>query len=761
MLRPYIGLILLGLLRAQVVLEGVVVDSLGLPVPFAAVRNRRTQQGVLTDLAGRFRLLVQWGDSLEIRCLGYALTYVRAEPGSTLIILPAAPIELQPIVIRASDNPAYALVRRLLAAEPQWNPLRRPHAYKSYNKFTITLPDSLRDPVADSLLPPVLFLWETETEKVYLSAARQREVLVAQKIVGDLPIRSPFSPTSFQPLSLYESWLYILDQRIASPVGASALAYYDYAIRDTLYEGEDTLVTLSFFPRPGRAEWALTGQMVISLPDAALRSFQGEIRWVPPGRAFSPVFFKMQQHYTKLGDSLWFPMQLHAEIGLWAPQAKRDIVLVGRSRSFLWGVEVPPKEKKVFLQESVVEALTPREPQRLEPLTSQERYSYQILDSLIRASGLRRRWGWLMDLPALGLGRLAVGPGYLLLTPLLLYHEAEGWRPQIGWEISERLLPYARVGVWIGYGTYAQAGRLGTPWRYGGFIEVGGLNALRLFFSDDVREVTLPRLLDGSLRLPLGGSSPYESTLRAYAFRWEDLVRERQWGALGRLAVGRGLWVGSSAAYVVRLGPTASWRGYVLSLRGEYFPHALLLRRGALFWRAEYKGPRLAGEIGILSPTEPAGQASYWIQLDVWHAWAWGCWAEMEGRFSAGHLYRPLSPLWYFRLRTLSDSYVGMPLALAAHPVPRTSQTVAYLFYTWRIPNRRFPGPSWRPTPALHLQAAWAEATWYPEAGLSLQAWLPQTLLRLLPSLGLLQFGLYTSLQSPRLQQRWYFRLTI
>lgn len=753
------GLLLcIGMLPAQIWVSGVLLDTTYAPIPFAILQNRTTLQGALSDLQGHFSLQANPTDTIEIRCVGYYSYRLLAAQMPDTIILYAQAVELAPVVIRPELNPAHILIQRLLEQRKRWDPLAHPHQYISYNKLTLSLPDSLQ---TDSL-PPYVFLWETETEKIYFGPAKQQEKLLSQRIVGNLPVQSFLSPTAFQPISLYSTWLTLLDKRVASPVGAQAFSYYEYELQDTAFSGTDTLYQVYFFPRKGKEEWALTGYMVATFPDGALHSIQGKLSWHSLSSGLSRASaLHLRQKYEKLGDTLWFPVQLHTEVGIEVRTQEGYIPFRVRSRSFLREIQIPPATKQISRAEVILPAELPplRPDRRGEALLPEEEVSYRFLDSLLAHVPLRRI-GWLLDFPTLATGRLPMGRLNLLLRPLLLYHEAEGVRPQIGIETNDKLSSWVRLRMWAGYGTAPWAGAQGTPWRYGADIEIGQLSLLRAFLYDDAREATLPRLLDESPNALVGEQRAYERPNRGYFLRWEDLVRERAIGFFLRMPLGNRIQGYLTAGKFHRIAHPLEWQGYQAVTGVEYLHQSSLLRRGSTTWRMDYEGPRLHLQTGVLLTETNLNRLIPWVQADLWHRWLSGRWAIMEIRLSSLFWGDTVPDLWTARLRTLSSTFLGLPHALAAHPIRQTTRQVVYAFYEWRIPNTRFPSPQWSPVPALHLQGAWSSSTLYPEIGFSVRNWVPQKLTRFLSSLSLTQIGAYTPLSARFPRERWYIRLS-
>lgn len=757
----WLGGLVGGWVWAQSWIAGSVLDfASGEPLPFVAVKNLRTQRGTYTDLQGRFRIEAAPSDTLQFRCVGYETLYVVASKVNDSVKLVERPVEVSAVVIRPGENPAHALIRRLQANAERWDPLRHPHKYRSYNKLTLGLKD-IPDTLRTDSLPAYLFLWETETEKRYYNPTRQTEALRAQRVVGNLPVQSILSPTTFLPMSLYSARITLGETKLISPVGASAFNFYEYAIQDTLYEGADTLIRIEFFPRRGREAWALRGTLTIALPDAALYAFHGEIDQLPTQNSFLRITaYKIWHYYEKLGDTLWFPTQLHSEVTfrLRSGQAA-TIPFLLRSRSFLRAVELLPSEERPARSEVILpDKLTPIQ-YRAEPLSMDESHSYQFMDSLM-ATVQVQRLHWLFDLPTLITARLPLGRINLVLRPLVLYHDAEGVRPQVGIETNDKVSEYFRVRIWGGYGTYRWAGALGTPWRYGAEAEIGRLHRVGIFYYDDVRERTLPRLLDETPSALPFEQRVYEQPVRGYAFRWEDMLRERAAGLQLRAALLGSLMGYAAASAVERINLSETWRGVRLVVGIEYIHRQSLLRRRSTLWRAEYTLPRLHLQGGLLwTESTPTRRLPLWVQMDMLHRWQWGHWAQMRFRLS-GMYGINLPPIWLSQLRTLPDMYLGMADALAAHPGRRMVSSVLYAFYEWTVPNTRFPSPKWTPTLTFHLQGAHTTDRIYPEAGLSMQNWLPPAWTRLLSGLALTRLGVFVPLSQQFPRERFYLRLS-
>src|ERR1051326_3851545 len=66
-----------------------VLDTAGTSLSSAAIRNVRTGRTVVSDSAGRFSLVMQRGDVLEVTMIGYQTKRVSAFSGGAIYLTPS------------------------------------------------------------------------------------------------------------------------------------------------------------------------------------------------------------------------------------------------------------------------------------------------------------------------------------------------------------------------------------------------------------------------------------------------------------------------------------------------------------------------------------------------------------------------------------------------------------------------------------------------------------------------------------------------
>ena len=70
----------------QITVKGSVVDENGDPVPGASIVERGTQNGVNTDIDGKFSLKVNEGSTLEVSFVGYTTQTLKAQPNVSVVL---------------------------------------------------------------------------------------------------------------------------------------------------------------------------------------------------------------------------------------------------------------------------------------------------------------------------------------------------------------------------------------------------------------------------------------------------------------------------------------------------------------------------------------------------------------------------------------------------------------------------------------------------------------------------------------------------
>lgn len=339
--------------------------------------------------------------------------------------------------------------------------------YTTYHK-TAVLPTY----VSDSLFlleKQNLFLSESVAEVFYKNPSRHYEKMVASRTSG---LQNPifnlvFSRLQFQ--NLYASdYLEIFQVEYVSPLAVGSPKRYAFAITDTVFSDEDTLISVTFRPKDGVAFKSLQGSLTVHLGDYAVQHFQAK-----PVDENVLVRVSVSQEYRRAENGLWFPDHLEATFPLpRIAQGGDTVESYGISTINIKNLELnPPLKNSDFGIVDVEEVITSEKSSaafldefRDSVLSDKEIRTYEVLDSLSRKLKLQKR----MDLlPSLMRGCIPIGPIDLSLTSIVDYSYNEGWRFGLGLYTNQRLARFVTIGGYFAYGLKDKAWKWGarTDWE--------------------------------------------------------------------------------------------------------------------------------------------------------------------------------------------------------------------------------------------------------------------------------------------------------
>jgi hypothetical protein len=493
---------------AQGVLEGKVVDA-ETDEPLAFARVSVGQAGTLTDLDGRFRLEgARPADTLRVLLVTYKPwsrpVAALAAQGTPLVVRLEALNTAPEVVIVPGENPAHRIVRLAIENRRRNDPEQRPsYALLSYNKvrvladlgeFAGAIPDTSLLSRSD------LFVWESLTERFFMRPNKVKEVVQASRMSGFQTMVVPFSPSDIQSISFYQNWVKVLGVDFLSPLASNATDRYYFYLQDTLYDGPDSVFVMQFRPRQAGYN-GFDGLIGIHSRTWSLHSIEARLR--APGE--TPVLntCTMRQVHRLVQDSVWFPVQLQAEMNLTEGISLSTRDTSGTTRQALVRAIIRSDFQNIRLDTALSRSLfgavevevNPQAadrsldyiaPFRPDSLTPRELNTYTTIDSLAEEANLETKMRRVRKLAS---GLLMVGPVDFDLYRLYNFNGVEKHRLGLGAYTNERVSRRFRVGAWAGYGT------LDKELKYGGTVQVYPFadrrNRLHLAYSHDLREAAL------------------------------------------------------------------------------------------------------------------------------------------------------------------------------------------------------------------------------------------------------------------------------
>ncbi|WP_121907296.1 DUF5686 and carboxypeptidase regulatory-like domain-containing protein [Ulvibacter antarcticus] len=256
------------LASAQIV--GKVTDLEGNPLPYVNIYLENTYVGTTTNDDGNFELSVTNDDSYSVifQFLGYKTVSKKINIVSFPYILNVSMTEesvsLDEVIISNDEDPAYRIIRETIA--------RRKHNLEKISEYTADfysrglwkvenaplkiMGRDLGDleGALDSTRSGIIYLSESISKLSYRQPDEFNEKIIASKVSGN---DNGFSFNSAQEanFSFYENTI-DLNAPIVSPIGASAMSYYNYKLDGIFYEGDKLINKIKVTPkRPKDRVW--------------------------------------------------------------------------------------------------------------------------------------------------------------------------------------------------------------------------------------------------------------------------------------------------------------------------------------------------------------------------------------------------------------------------------------------------------------------------------------------------------------------------
>ncbi len=395
-------------LQAQALLEGQIVDhATGEALPFVSIYVRQHNElGAVSNLEGYYQLqLPSTKDSLEVvfSYVGYQTATIQILPKGTASIrqdieLKQVALPLQEVEVHANaEDPAYAIMRKVIARRKEVKNSRPAHRSKVYVKGLIRLletPEQIFGEeigdlggILDTTGQGVLYFSESLSKLYFLPPDEFHEQILASKVSGSDEFG--FNSSLNANLDLYENTL-PFQRPIVSPLADQAFRFYRYQLQGSYFdEAGREINRISCRPRTkdGPAfqgtlyvledAWLLTAAELsisgASLNEPALDSLTWQFNWAP---------FQVQNR------ACWLPLT-------------QNLRFTGQLMGFVFGgyfinrygeYAFPPKEKlenninkkELFtvLPDALEKGKTAFDSLRPLPLTEEEALDYRRKDSL-------------------------------------------------------------------------------------------------------------------------------------------------------------------------------------------------------------------------------------------------------------------------------------------------------------------------------------------------------------------------------------------
>ncbi|MBR4804714.1 MAG: carboxypeptidase-like regulatory domain-containing protein, partial [Bacteroidales bacterium] len=513
--------------------SGVVLDKKGDPVAFANVFVDNTTIGTITDISGNFSLSVESGHKrLHIKCMGFDEVYanIPADGGPIKVRMKESVFMLKDVVVKPGINPANRIIQAAIDNKKK-NDFQKQNSYSytSYNRGVIEFAhdeetsmrqtaknfiskgDSVRDSfeifVDEIIDSTYLFFTESVSEYKYKSPDRVSENVIATRTAGtENPIFSIIL-TQMQSTSFYSSNFNILGVPYINPIRKGTFRRYFFLLQDTIYQGNDTVFGIMFYPQPNKEFNSLKGKVFINSNGYAIQSIVAEpvkilstfnslamatnIDTAKDKNADSlavslslsastlgmaekdnSLVFRIKHTYATDSLGRWYPDFLHFELGM-RMSKKNDILIRFTTSNKIDGFTFNPKLKRREFSDVTLnideEAITNDTAvwNRYRPaITEKEKNTFILYDSINEA--IRKETpltmtdliDWLMQLFS---GKIKIKQFAIDINKIFNYngYEHSRWGLGMEWNVTK----WMRPSGYFGYGVEDK------EWKYGGTLD--------------------------------------------------------------------------------------------------------------------------------------------------------------------------------------------------------------------------------------------------------------------------------------------------
>lgn len=535
-------------------IKGRITDAAsGDPVPFANIGIKASLSGTTTNFDGFYTLTyTPPADSVSVTYVGYKTrTKAIAQDKTEQIIdfqLTPGETQLREVKIYAGENPAYAIVRKVVGNRKKNNiESLAAYEYDSYNKIQIDIDnisdqfrnrrsvkkmthivekfDDVKGDDGQAIIP--IFISESVSNVYFRNdPKKKKEIIQKTKVSGvgltDGSFVSQLVGSSFQQYNFYHNWLNILEKDFVSPIAESWKVYYEYYLADSVANGSTHDYLIEFEPKQ-KQDLAFTGSFWVDGTTFALTQMEANV-----GKDANLNFIdkiKIQQAYDQLdSNDAWVPTKTRVLIDVDEPTKKTAGMLLKFYSANSNYVVNKARDTKFYdaaieLHEDYMDHdSTFWAKNRPESLTKPEILSFQLIDSLkmlpavktyteilnIFVNGYKKIDKWNIDL----------GP-YLYLYA---NNAVEGNRFRLGFRTDPG---FSRTWILHGYGAY---GTKDAEFKYGAGVDyifsrkpwtIGGIS-----YSKDVERL-------GVSAETIGSNTIFGAFTRFGAFRrpyWQEDV---------------------------------------------------------------------------------------------------------------------------------------------------------------------------------------------------------------------------------------------
>lgn len=473
-------LLLAGGALAQTRVTGKILDAKTKePLPFVNVIFKGTKNGATSDFDGNYDIsTTAVADSVVATFVGYKSTTVRIKRNisqSITILLEENAINLQVVEVKAGENPAHRILRKVIAHKPKNDrDLLDAYQYESYNKLEFDLNNINKEFKERKIMKPIKFIFDNidstnRSEKPFLplfitetlsdyyyrrDPKEKKEVVKASKISGvQNSSISQFLGDMYLNLNIYDNSIILFSKGFASPVSDNGLFFYKYYLIDSMYVDNHRCYQIQFKPKR-KQEFCFEGNMWIADTSFAIKRLEMSIANDANINFINGL--SVIQDYERV-DSVWM---LHKDKLVIDFSVKdNSIGIYGRKTTSYKNFVINKPHSGDFYSDATnlvvdEDALKKNDDYwkqvRHDTLTKNEKAIYKMVDT-IQTLPIYKTWVDVVTILVSGYktyNYFDVGPYFNLVS----FNSIEGWRFRFGGRTSIAFSEWYELNGYIAYG---------------------------------------------------------------------------------------------------------------------------------------------------------------------------------------------------------------------------------------------------------------------------------------------------------------------
>lgn len=491
---------------------GTVTDSLsGEPLPFVNIVFKGTNIGVTTGFDGTYSIETKNpADSLIASFVGYRKQTRHVDKGKFQYInfeMATTNVELETVVIKAGENPAEILLRKIIKNKKKNDPDKYDaYQYEAYNKIEIdanNITDNFKkrrifrdfDFIFDNVdtstvngktyLP--IFLSESISD-VYSkrNPKSSLEVVKATKISGiENESVMQFLGDKFQHTNIYDNYIGLFQKNFISPIANFGLNFYKYYLIDSAYLGNKWCYKIMFKPRQ-KQTLTFTGHFWVNDTSFAIKKL--EMRIMDDANINFVNDLVIRKEFNLIDGKYWLLTKdyIIGDLNIFENDKTGVMGFFGRKtttyRNFVINQPKPDDFYKSPVNVIVKDSANEHSDdywikKRHEDLTRDEKTIYYMVDTLKKIP----RFNTYIDIIEMvttgyyETGNFEIGP----YGSVMSFNAVEGARFRLGGRTSNKFSTKLMLFGHVAYGT------LDKRWKYGGgFLYMLNKNPRRTFGAE-------------------------------------------------------------------------------------------------------------------------------------------------------------------------------------------------------------------------------------------------------------------------------------